>query len=139
VAAIGEVARKVMREALTGSSEPSLGALLGVVIAIEKVGAVRSVAGTEDDLGRSSRRIEKGVRCDDIRMVARSSSYGTLLKAWASLKSFQPKERKAAAPPDDPGNPTVDFHGRSARTRRTNRRPIRTLCWRAKAKARRPS
>jgi transposase len=35
---------------------------------------------------------------------------GTLVEAWASLKSFQ---RKAAppAPPDDPGNPTVNFHG----------------------------
>lgn len=36
---------------------------------------------------------------------------GTLLEAWASLKSFQAKEPKPAAPPDDPGNPTVDFHG----------------------------
>jgi transposase len=36
---------------------------------------------------------------------------GTLLEAWASLKSFQEKERKPGAPPDDPGNPTVDFHG----------------------------
>ena len=36
---------------------------------------------------------------------------GTLLEAWASLKSFQPKEETNAAPPDDPGNPTVDFHG----------------------------
>jgi len=36
---------------------------------------------------------------------------GTLLEAWASLKSFQPKEAKAATPPDDPGNPSVDFHG----------------------------
>jgi transposase len=36
---------------------------------------------------------------------------GTLLKAWASLKSFQPRDRKPTAPPDDPGNPTVDFHG----------------------------
>jgi transposase len=36
---------------------------------------------------------------------------GTLLEAWASLKSFQPKEQNTAAPPDDPGNPTVDFHG----------------------------
>jgi transposase len=35
---------------------------------------------------------------------------GTLLEAWASLKSFQSKD-KQAAPPDDPGNPTVDFHG----------------------------
>jgi transposase len=36
---------------------------------------------------------------------------GTLLEAWAGLKSFQPKDGKQAAPPDDPGNPTVDFHG----------------------------
>ncbi len=36
---------------------------------------------------------------------------GTLLEAWASLKSFQPKDGKKNTPPDDPGNPTVDFHG----------------------------
>src|SRR6516225_10529228 len=36
---------------------------------------------------------------------------GTLLEAWASLKSFRPKEEKPAAPPDDPGNPTVNFRG----------------------------
>ena len=35
---------------------------------------------------------------------------GTLMEAWASLKSFQPKEDKST-PPDDPGNPTVDFRG----------------------------
>jgi transposase len=35
---------------------------------------------------------------------------GSLLEAWASLKSFQPKD-KPDAPPDDPGKPTVDFHG----------------------------
>jgi transposase len=36
---------------------------------------------------------------------------GTLLEAWASLKSFQPKNQKGNIAPDDPGNPTVDFHG----------------------------
>jgi transposase len=35
---------------------------------------------------------------------------GTLLEAWASAKSFQPKEKKTP-PPDDGGNPTVNFHG----------------------------
>jgi hypothetical protein len=35
---------------------------------------------------------------------------GTLLEAWASLKSYQRKEGKQASP-DDPGNPTVNFHG----------------------------
>lgn len=36
---------------------------------------------------------------------------GTLLEAWASLKTFQPKGSKQDKPPDDPGNPSVDFHG----------------------------
>jgi len=36
---------------------------------------------------------------------------GTLLDAWASVKSFQPKEERKAPPPDDPGNPTVNFRG----------------------------
>ena len=35
---------------------------------------------------------------------------GTLVEAWASLKSFKRKD-EPLAPPDDPGNPTVDFHG----------------------------
>ena len=37
---------------------------------------------------------------------------GTLIEAWASLKSFQKKDQKNP-PPEDPGNPTVDFHGES--------------------------
>jgi transposase len=36
---------------------------------------------------------------------------GTLIEAWASLKSFKPKDGSNDHPPDDPGNPTVDFHG----------------------------
>jgi transposase len=36
---------------------------------------------------------------------------GTLVEAWASLKSFKPKEAGPGDPPDDPGNPTIDFHG----------------------------
>jgi transposase len=36
---------------------------------------------------------------------------GTLIEAWASLKSFQRKDQKNTPPPDDPGNPSVDFHG----------------------------
>lgn len=35
---------------------------------------------------------------------------GTLVEAWASLKSFQRKDQQNG-PPDDPGNATVDFHG----------------------------
>jgi len=40
---------------------------------------------------------------------------GTLLEAWASLKSFRPKDARPTEPPDDPGNPTVNFHGQSRR------------------------
>src|SRR5262249_17329655 len=37
---------------------------------------------------------------------------GTLIEAWASLKSFRRKDEKPGdrSPPDDPGNPSVDFH-----------------------------
>ena len=50
---------------------------------------------------------------------------GTLLEAWASLKSFQPKNQKGKTMPDDPGNPTVDFHGecRSNDTHASNTDP----------------
>ncbi|MBS2033045.1 MAG: IS5 family transposase [Deltaproteobacteria bacterium] len=37
---------------------------------------------------------------------------GTLIEAWASLKSLKPKDgSKKNEPPDDPGNPTVNWHG----------------------------
>jgi len=37
----------------------------------------------------------------------------TLIDAWAGLKSFRPKQKDPTdpPPPDDPGNPTVNFHG----------------------------
>src|SRR5262245_23580300 len=38
---------------------------------------------------------------------------GTLIEAWASLKTFRPRDEKPddQEPPDDPGNPAVDFRG----------------------------
>ena len=36
---------------------------------------------------------------------------GTLVEAWAGHKSFKPKDGRKSPPPDDPGNPTVDFRG----------------------------
>jgi len=36
---------------------------------------------------------------------------GTLVEAWAGLKSFKRKDGSDQAPPDDPSNPTVNFHG----------------------------
>jgi hypothetical protein len=35
---------------------------------------------------------------------------GAWVEAWASLKSFHRKDQEKQ-PPDDPGNPTVNFHG----------------------------
>ena len=37
------------------------------------------------------------------------------LEAWASLKSFQCRDAAKSDPPDDPGNPTVNFHGERRR------------------------
>ena len=36
---------------------------------------------------------------------------GSLLEAWAGVKSFQRKNQKGSHPPEDPGNPTVDYRG----------------------------
>ncbi len=56
---------------------------------------------------------------DKVLLIARSKDLisqqhftvdGTLLEGWASLKSFKPKGEDKTPPPDDPGNPTVDFH-----------------------------
>jgi transposase len=60
---------------------------------------------------------------------------GTLLDAWASLKGFQAKD-KQDAPPDDPGNPTVDFHGqeRSNETHESKTDPDALLARKGKGK-----
>jgi transposase len=40
---------------------------------------------------------------------------GTLIEAWAGQKSFQRKDGSEKPPPNDAGNPTVDFHGEKRR------------------------
>jgi len=63
---------------------------------------------------------------------------GTLIESWASLKSFKPKDGKdqTRRPPDDPGNPTVDFHGekRSNATHESKTDPEAKLMKKAKGK-----
>jgi transposase len=63
---------------------------------------------------------------------------GTLLEAWASVKSFQSKDqdRKNASPPDDPGNPTVNFHGekRSNQSHESKSDPDALLARKSKGK-----
>jgi hypothetical protein len=50
-------------------------------------------------------------RAHDLLSDEHFSVDGTLIEAWASQKSFQRKDENTAPPPDDPGNPTVNFHG----------------------------
>jgi transposase len=58
---------------------------------------------------------------------------GTLLEARAGQKSFKRKDRPSA-PPDDPGNPTVNFHGerRSNQTHQSTTDPDSRLFKKAK-------
>jgi hypothetical protein len=56
----------------------------------------------------------------DLMSLEHFSVDGTLLEAWASQKSFQPKAGTAAPPEDPPPppvgrNPSVDFHGQARR------------------------
>ena len=61
---------------------------------------------------------------------------GTLLEAWASVKSYQRKDGKNAAPPDDPRNATVDFHGekRSNQTHASKTDPDAKMARKVKGK-----
>jgi hypothetical protein len=58
---------------------------------------------------------------------------GTLMEAWASLKSFK-RPDAPGRPPDHPGNPTVDFHGewRSNVTHVSTTDPDARLCRKGK-------
>ena len=61
---------------------------------------------------------------------------GTLLEAAASLKSFKAKDETNEPPPDNPGNPTVNFHGqkRSNKTHQSTTDPDSMLCRKGKGK-----
>jgi transposase len=51
-------------------------------------------------------------RCAKLMSSEHFTVDGTLIEAWASLKSFRAKDKQDRRdPPDDPGNPSVDFKG----------------------------
>src|SRR5208283_1277334 len=94
--------------------------------------------------GRPSIAPEKLLRAQVVEQ-ARSKSLtsdehftvdGTLLEAWASVKSFQRKDGKNPMSPDDPGNPTVNFHGekRSNRTHASKTDPEAKLARKGEGK-----
>jgi transposase len=62
---------------------------------------------------------------------------GTPIQAWASLKSFKPKDEESRPrSDDDPGNPTVNFHGerRSNATHKSTTDPEALLARKGKGK-----
>jgi transposase len=61
---------------------------------------------------------------------------GTLIEAWASLKSFKRQGQRPGTGPDDPSNPTVNFHGerRSNATHQSTTDPDALLARKGKGK-----
>src|SRR4051794_16185665 len=64
-----------------------------------------------DIAGKFFAQVLEQARTADLLSDEHFSVDGTLIEAWASHKSFQRKDRPAPSPSDDPGNPTVNFHG----------------------------
>jgi len=56
-------------------------------------------------------RVVEQARSLDLMSDEHFTVDGTLLEACAGLKSFKSKQGGEAPRPDDPGNPTVNFHG----------------------------
>src|SRR5262249_17517925 len=56
-------------------------------------------------------RVVEQARSMDLMSDEHFTVDGTRLEACAGLKSFQRKDTPKPPAPDDPGNPTVDFHG----------------------------
>jgi transposase len=64
-----------------------------------------------DVAGEFFRAVVEQARADRLMSSDHFTVDGTLIEACASLKSFKRKDGTKNEPPDDPGNPTVDFHG----------------------------
>src|SRR6202050_1560157 len=60
-------------------------------------------------------QVLKQARANDLLSDEHFSVDGTLIEAWASQKSFQRKDQGPMPPPEDPGNPSVDFRGEERR------------------------
>jgi transposase len=88
----------------------------------------------------AQRFLEETVRLAKKRSLLSDEHFsvdGTLIEAWASLKSLHPREEEQTRkPPDDPGNPSVDFRGKNGPTTRIARPRTRKVgsCGRAKGR-----
>ncbi len=85
-------------------------------------------------------RVVKEAQALDLMSDEHFTVDGTLLEACASLKSFkkidEAEEEKPPSEDEDPGNPTVDFHGekRSNQTHQSTTDPWALLARKAKGK-----
>jgi transposase len=68
-----------------------------------------------DVAGQFFAQVLEQARHADLLSDEHFSVDGTLIEAWASHKSFQRKDGGGQTPKDDPGNPTVNFHGETRR------------------------
>ena len=70
---------------------------------------VRLIA--HDVAGEFFRAVVEQARAAHLMSSEHFTVDGTLIEAAASLKSFKKKDEDDTKPPDDPGNPSVDFRG----------------------------
>src|SRR4029077_15716203 len=56
-------------------------------------------------------RVVEPARAKGLTLGEHFTVGGTLRETGAGAKSFQPKDKQPTPPPDDPGNPTVNFRG----------------------------
>lgn len=64
-----------------------------------------------DIAGKFFRAVVEQARAARLMSAEHFTVDGTLIEAWASSKSFKRKDDDDPSPPEDPGNPTVNFHG----------------------------
>jgi transposase len=89
-----------------------------------------------DVAGKFFRAVVAQARAARLMSAEHFTVDGTLIEAWASLKSFKRKDDDDDSPPDDPGNPTVNFHGekRSNDTHESKSDPDARLARKGKGK-----
>jgi transposase len=96
-----------------------------------------------DAAGEFFRAVVEQAKCAGLMSREHFTVDGTLIEAWASLKSFKKKDssNEKQPPPDDPGNPSVDFHGekRSNETHASTTDPDAKLARKGKGKEARMS
>jgi len=80
--------------------------------------------------------VVKAARAADLLSDEHFTVDGTLIEAWASMKSFRPKDEEDPPSDDDSSNPSVDFHGekRSNKTHASRTDPDSRLMRKGKGK-----